>query len=81
MMERLKKWTEDVFTEPGIGNRTVCPIRVLAIAGSLQYLGLSLANYIQHHVFDPQAFAIGLGALLAGVGAALGMKRDTAAPK
>ena len=78
-MLKLKKWFEDMFTEPGVDNHVVCPIRVLAIFGSLQYLGLTIAHYVQHHIFDPQSYAIGFGALLGGVGVALGLKKD--APK
>lgn len=80
MIEHFKKWVSDIFTEPGAQNYTVCPIRLVAVAGSFQYLALTAAHYIQHNVFDPQAFAVGFGALLAGVGAALGLKRDTKPP-
>lgn len=70
----IKKWFSDVFTEPD--NKTICPVRALAIVGALQFLGLVLANYIQHGIFDPQAFAVGFGALIGGVGVALGLKKD-----
>lgn len=64
-----------ILTEPD--NKTFCPIRLIALAGCLQFLGLNLANYIQHGVFDPQAFALGLGSLVTGAGIALGLKKDT----
>lgn len=64
-----------IITEPN--NKTVCPVRVVSLLGVFQYLGLTLAHYIQHSVFDPQAFAIGFGALIGGVGVALGLKKDT----
>lgn len=71
----MKKWLLNIVTEPD--NTTVCPIRILALAGAVQYHAMVLAHYIQHHVFDPQAYAIGFGALLGGVGMALGLKKDT----
>ena len=71
----IRKILSDIFTEPD--NKTVCPARLIAILGGLQYLGLALAHYVQHHIFDPQSFAVGFGALLGGIGVALGLKKDT----
>lgn len=71
----MRKFLKQLFTEPD--NQTFCPVRVLALVGALQYLGLSVANYVQHSSFDPQEWAIGFGALLGGVGVALGLKKDT----
>lgn len=71
----MKKWLTDMFTEPD--NKTICPVRIIAILGSLQYLGMAGANYYQHHIFDAQNYAIGFGALLGGIGVALGLKKDT----
>lgn len=67
----LKHW----LTEPD--NTTWCPVRAIAILGSFQYLVLGIASYVQHATFDPQNYAIGFGALLGGVGVALGLKKDT----
>jgi len=69
------KFLKHILTEPD--NSTFCPVRLVALLGSLQYLALSAAGYIQHATFDPQAYAIGLGALLGGVGVALGLKKDS----
>ena len=74
-MNLLKKILKQCFTEPN--NETFCPVRAIAIAGALQYHGMALAHYIQHQVFDPQGYAIGFGALLGGIGVALGLKKDT----
>jgi hypothetical protein len=74
----MKSIIKQLFTEPD--NQTFCPVRLLAVAGSLQYLALGVAHYVQHAVFDPQGFAIGFGALLGGVGAALGLKKDSPKP-
>lgn len=71
----MKKFLQDLITEPD--NHTFCPVRLIAIGGALQYLGLQLAAYVQHGVFDPQNSAIGFGALLGGIGVALGLKKDT----
>ncbi len=69
------KFLLHILTEPD--NATYCPIRIIAIIGCVQYLGLTLAHYVQHTVWDPQAFAIGLGALVGGTGVALGLKKDS----
>ncbi len=65
----------DLLTEPD--NHTFCPVRILAAIGSLQYLALATANYIQHSVFDPQGYAVGFGALIGGIGVALKLKKDS----
>lgn len=71
----MKQFFRQIFTEPN--NHTFCPVRLIALFGALQYLGLSVANYWQHGAFDPQAYAIGFGALLGGMGVALGLKKDS----
>ena len=71
----MKKFLKQIFTEPD--NQTACPIRIAALVGIFQYFGLTVLNYVQHAMFSPKDFAVGLGALLAGVGAALGFKKDT----
>lgn len=77
MIAKVKQWLSQSFTEPD--NKTVCPVRLMAIAGVLQYLGLALAHYIQHGIFEAQNYAIGFGSLLGGIGVALGLKKDTPA--
>lgn len=69
------KIIKQLFTEPD--NQTFCPVRLVAVLGVFQYLGLSIAHYVQHHIFDPQGYAIGFGALVGGVGVALGVKKDS----
>ncbi len=73
----VKKIMSDCFTEPGADNHQVCPVRILAVLGVLQYLALAGAHYFQHHVFDAQPYAVGFGALMGGVGVALGLKKDS----
>lgn len=74
----MKKFIRNLFTEPD--NQTFCPVRLIALVGAGQFIGLTVANYVQHAVFDPQAFALGFGGMLAGVGAALGLKKDSPKP-
>jgi len=69
------KLFKDLFTEPD--NTIFCPVRILAALGSLQYIALAAANYIQHSVFDPQGYAVGFGALIGGIGVALKLKKDS----
>lgn len=71
----LKTLISNLITETD--NKTACPVRIGSILGILQYLGLATAHYIQHGVFDAQSYAVGFGALLGGVGVALGLKKDT----
>ncbi len=71
----MKKYIKDLLTEPN--NQTFCPVRILAILGLLQYLGMAWFHYFQHGVFDSQSYAIGFGALIGATGAALGFKKDS----
>lgn len=76
MLDRIKRIFKDWVTEPdGI---THCPIRWVAVIGIFQGLGTEVYTvFWQHAAFDLQAFGVGLGAIIATVGAALGMKKDT----
>lgn len=52
-----------------------------AALGCIDFLVLAAYDVaVQHHDFHPQDFGIGLGALLTGVGAALGLKKGADAP-
>jgi hypothetical protein len=73
----LKKILIDIFTEPGELNHQVCPARVIGVLGAFCFLGLGIAHYVQHSVFEPQQFALGFGSIMAGLGVALGLKRDS----
>ena len=74
----MKTFLKNLFTEPD--NQTFCPVRLIAVLGAVQYLALVVANYAQHSIFDPQGFSVGFGALLGGVGVALGLKKDSPQP-
>lgn len=73
----MRKFLLDIVTEPGEQNHTICIARVISIIGVLQYLAMAWFHYFQHHVFDPQGFALGFGGLLGGIGVALGLKKDS----
>lgn len=73
----MRRFITQLFTEPD--NKTFCPVRLIAFVGVVEYFVLGIINYVQHATFDPQGFAIGLGALLGGVGVALGLKKDSQA--
>jgi hypothetical protein len=77
MFKSLKSVLCNVFTEPN--NHTICPVRVLGVAGTVQGLGLTAYTVVVHHApFDITAYGAGMGVMLAALGAALGMKKDTA---
>jgi len=69
------KFLLDLVTEPD--NDVICPIRILAIMGFIQFFALASWNYHQHGVFDPQTYALGFGAMITGAGIALGVKKNT----
>lgn len=76
MFDKIKTAISNMLTEPD--NKTHCPVRIIAIIGSLQGLGMQAYDvFVQHAHIDLQAFGVGLGATLAAVGAALGFKKDT----
>ena len=74
-MNKLKEMLWKTLTEPN--NQTPCPVRILGIVGVLQYLAMVAVHYAQHGVFETQGFAIGFAAIIGGVGAALGLKKDS----
>ena len=62
----------------GADNQTHDVLRWVGLGGALTALGLQIyVVAVKSQPFDMQAFGIGLGALVASVGAALGMKKDT----
>lgn len=72
----IKKIIKDSFTEPD--NETFCPVRLVGITGALQGLAMCAYDVVgQHAHVDLQNYGIGLGAIVAATGVALGMKKDT----
>lgn len=66
---------KNIFTERD--NATPCPVRVLAILGGVEFLGLAGMVAYRTTSFDMQAFGIGLGVVLAAIGAAITAKANT----
>lgn len=70
----------DVFREmvTGADNTTHDFMRWIGLSGALTALCLQVYVVVwKGQAFDLQAFGIGMGALCASVGAALGLKKDT----
>jgi hypothetical protein len=76
MLELIKKTIADTLTEPN--NKTVCIVRLAGIGGFLYGLGAHAYQVFWLHApFDFLSFGGGLSAMLAALGLALGMKKDT----
>lgn len=72
----MPKWIDDALTETN--NHTYDIVRILALTGAVQYLGLNLYEVIHMSKdFDMLNFGIGLGSVFAGVGVALKLKPET----
>ena len=68
------KFLIELMTEAD--NTTPCIFRVLSLLVILFFLGESVYSLVvDHKPFDPQGFGVGIGATLAGVGVALGLKK------
>lgn len=62
----------------GADNETHDFMRLIGLAGAFTALGLQIYVVVyKGQPFDLSAFGIGMGALCASVGAALGFKKDT----
>ena len=71
----MKKFFLNLVTEPN--NKTFCPVRLIAIAGAVQYLAMGFLHLFRNAAFDPQSYGVGFAALLSGIGVALGLKKDS----
>ena len=67
----------NIFTERD--NATPCPVRVLAIAGGVEFLALAARVAWVNAAFDMQGFGVGLGVVLTAIGAAIAAKATTEA--
>ena len=74
-LDGVRKGVLEVITEPN--NKTICPVRLMAIAGFVQFSFMAGWQFRHTHIFDVQAHALAFAALLGGIGAALGLKKDT----
>lgn len=59
----------DLITEKD--NNTLCPVRVIALIGSLEFLGIVGYNALTSHVTTLTELATGLGVLIGSVSAAV----------
>lgn len=76
MFYTLKKLWRDCLT--GIDGKTYDPARVGLLIGLATFLFLAVwALVAQKQPWGPQEFGIGFGAVLAGGGAAVGLKAKT----
>ena len=76
MMEKVKKFLKDLFTEAD--NKTFDLAKILALVAIVD--GLWLASYaviVKDMPFNFQDFGTGVGILFAGVAAVLGFKKET----
>ena len=78
IMDKVKKVLNDWFTE--VDNKTFDITKVLAVASIATGIGLAIFSVAyKGQVFNYQDYGLGTAALFAGVGVALGLKKD--APK
>lgn len=76
MFDKLKIWLHNIVSETD--NKTICPVRLTALGGTTYAFGCHFySTFIQHVPFDMLAFSGGLGAILATLGGALAIKKDT----
>lgn len=76
MLDKIKKVLNDWFTE--IDNKTFDVTKVLAVVSVTTGIGLAIFSVVyQGKDFNYQDYGLGTAALFAGVGVALGLKKDT----
>lgn len=75
-MSKIKKIIKDWFTE--VDNETFDITKVLAVLSIATGIGLAIFSVVyKGQAFSYQDYGLGTAALFAGVGVALGMKKDT----
>lgn len=75
-MDKMKKVFNDWFTE--MDNKTYDVTKVLAVVSIATGIGLSIFSVAyKGQAFNYQDYGLGTAALFAGVGVALGLKKDT----
>lgn len=76
VMEKVKKVLNDWFTE--VDNKTFDITKVLAVASVVTGIGLAIYSVVvRGEPFDYNNYGLGTAALFAGVGVALGLKKDS----
>jgi hypothetical protein len=75
-MDKTKKVLKDWFTE--VDNKTFDITKVLAVVSIATGIGLAIYSVVvKGDPFDYNNYGLGTAALFAGVGVALGLKKDT----
>ena len=75
-MNKLKNILNDWFTE--VDNKTFDITKVLAVISIVTGVGLTIFSVVyKGQQFNYQDYGLGTAALFAGVGVALGMKKET----
>lgn len=75
-MSKIKKVLNDWFTE--VDNKTFDITKVLAVVSVGTGIGLAIFSVVaKGQEFNYQDYGLGTAALFAGVGVALGLKKDT----
>lgn len=75
-MDKVKKVLNDWFTE--VDNKTFDITKVLAVVSIVTAIGLAIYSVVsQGQPFNYQDYGLGTAALFAGVGVALGLKKDS----
>lgn len=73
MLGGLQKFWRDCMTEDDAG-KTYCPVRIMGFGLVDTHIGATLWQVVQHGTFDAVSFGTGSAALLAAIGAAIGVK-------
>ena len=75
-MGKIKKLLNDWFTE--VDNKTFDITKALAVVSIVAGIGLAIFSVVyKGQDFNYQDYGLGTAALFAGVGVALGLKKDT----
>jgi hypothetical protein len=75
-MNKVKKLLNDWFTE--VDNKTFDITKALAVVSIVTAIGLAIFSVVyKGQDFNYQDYGLGTAALFAGVGVALGLKKDT----
>lgn len=76
MNDKVKKVLKDWFTE--VNNETFDVTKALAVVSVISGIGLAIFAVVSKgQAFNYQDYGMGTAALFAGVGVALGMKKDS----
>lgn len=73
MLAGLAKFWRDIMTED-VNNSVYCPVRIFGAGLVTTHVGATITQVVLHGTFDPVAFGTGSAALIAAVGAGVGIK-------